>query len=244
MKGMKKLLTLVLSLFMAFSLCMTVCAEGEIVVAKIGDVEYETLQEALDAANNGDTIVLQDNITVTNLIVNGKKNEDETYEKRTFVLDMNGKTITQNYSGFATRKDFKQLLTVRNNVDLTITGNGKFVGPAGADAAKYDGKVLIEVRGADAKLTIVNGTFTAGGEGDSGLYGLYSRNGATIVLGDKDNKTGPTIHSYYAAIGMNNTTSPSYITVYGGTYEADMPTNDEDPYYYLVLLSMLQLLLI
>lgn len=59
----KKLLSLLLSVLMCLSLIPTVAfatiAEGETAtVAKIGDTEYDTLEAAITAANNGDTITL------------------------------------------------------------------------------------------------------------------------------------------------------------------------------------------
>ena len=59
----KKLLSLLLSVLMCLSLIPTVAfatiAEGETAtVAKIGDTEYDTLEAAIKAANNGDTITL------------------------------------------------------------------------------------------------------------------------------------------------------------------------------------------
>ena len=99
----KKLLTLTLSLFMAFSLCMTVCAEGETVVAKIGDVEYTTLQSAI-SAGDGKTIELIANTT-----------EDITIES--------GKTITLNINDGVTLKNISSH-TIVNNGTLTITGSG------------------------------------------------------------------------------------------------------------------------
>lgn len=59
----KKLLSLLLSVLMCLSLIPSVAfatiAEGETAtVAKIGDTEYDTLEAAIRAANNGDTITL------------------------------------------------------------------------------------------------------------------------------------------------------------------------------------------
>ena len=190
------------------------------VVAKIGNTAYASLQEAINKASSGQTIVLQDDITVDTLTISGEK---------TITLNMNGKTITQDYSGFT---KYKCLINVLNGANLTITGNGKFVGPA-EDGAKFDAAPLVMAEGEKTKLTILNGTFTAGGNYDCGMYGVYSKNGGTIILGDKNTKTGPTIHTYFAAIGENNTTSPSYVTVYGGEYTADVaPTSNESWYYF------------
>lgn len=52
--------------------------------AKIGETEYATLTEAVDAANANDTIKILSDITESVEIENGK----------TITLDLNGKTLT------------------------------------------------------------------------------------------------------------------------------------------------------
>ena len=178
---MKKLLTLTLSLLMAFSLCLTISAEGETVVAKIDDTEYTSLQDAINKASSGQTIVLQDDITVDTLTISGEK---------TITLNMNGKTITQDYSNYKDENAYRRLIDVSDGANLTITGNGKFVGPDGEDGAEFDARPLVVVDGNNTKLTILNGTFTAGGSGSDGVYGVYSLNSGTIILGDENTKTG------------------------------------------------------
>ncbi len=196
-------------------------------VAKIGNTGYASLQDAINKATDGSTIEIQDDLTVDTLTVSGNK---------TLTLNMNGKTITQNYSkytsndsGDATR--YHSLISVDNGANLTITGNGTFVGPKGEDGAKFDSAPLVRVEGEKTSITIVNGTFTAGGKDDCGMYGLYSLNGGTIILGDKNTKTGPTINTHFAAIGQNNTTSPSYVTIYGGTYTADVAPTEKNEWW-------------
>ena len=45
----QRILAILLSLTMMFTLVPTAMAEGETAVAKVGDVEYETLQAAINA---------------------------------------------------------------------------------------------------------------------------------------------------------------------------------------------------
>ena len=90
---MKKVLATILALVMALGLTTAAWAEGEgaTKVAKIGDTEYATLQEAVDAATAGQTIVLQDNVTLTaSLNVAGDK---------TVTLDLNSYKITADMNG-------------------------------------------------------------------------------------------------------------------------------------------------
>ena len=87
---MKKALATILALVMAIGLCSVSWAD-EAKVAKIGDTEYATLQEAVNAATAGQTIVLQDNVTLTaSLIVAGDK---------TVTLDLNSYKITADMNG-------------------------------------------------------------------------------------------------------------------------------------------------
>ena len=93
---MKKVLATILALVMALGLTTAAWAEGEgaAKVAKIGDTEYATLQEAVNAVNtatNGQTIVLQDNVTLTaslNVAVG-----------KTVTLDLNSYKITADMNG-------------------------------------------------------------------------------------------------------------------------------------------------
>ena len=90
---MKKVLATILALVMALGLTTAAWAEGEgaAKVAKIGDNEYATLQEAVNAANNGQTIVLQSDVVLTaslNVAVN-----------KTVTLDLNSYKITADMNG-------------------------------------------------------------------------------------------------------------------------------------------------
>ena len=87
---MKKALATILALVMALALCSVSWAD-EAKVAKIGNAEYATLQEAVNAATNGQTIVLQSNVTLTaSLNVAGDK---------TVTLDLNSYKITADMNG-------------------------------------------------------------------------------------------------------------------------------------------------
>lgn len=87
---MKKVLATILALVMALGVTTAAWAD-EAKVAKIGNAEYATLQEAVGVATAGQTIVLQDNVTLTaSLIVAGDK---------TVTLDLNSYKITADMNG-------------------------------------------------------------------------------------------------------------------------------------------------
>ena len=85
---MKKVLATILALVMALSVTTMAWAVD---VAKIDGTGYATLQGAVDAATNGQTIVLQDNVTLTaslNVAVG-----------KTVTLDLNSYKITADMNG-------------------------------------------------------------------------------------------------------------------------------------------------
>lgn len=182
-------------------------------VAKIGAKNYATLADAMTYAVAGDTIVLKTDIPEAEQVTVGKK----------VTLDMDSHTITS---------AVKQVFTVLDSGDLTITGNGTITGPTGDAAKNFDSYSMIYVTGTNAKLTVLNGTITAGGVGSDGMYGIYVADGGNVILGDADTKAGPTITTWFAAVGENNTTSPANITIYGGEYTAQAAPADSDWWAY------------
>lgn len=132
-----KLLSVVLTLCVllaAFSLT-ALAAEGD--VAKIGDVGYATLAEAIAAAKDGNTVTL----TADTI-------EDVTIDKN-ITLDLGTKTLTNTGAGKAT-------LTVAKGATATVK-NGSIVG----GASYYNIAVGTEVN-STANLTLENVTATAG----------------------------------------------------------------------------------
>ena len=129
---------------------------------------------------------------------------------------------------------------------LMIEGSVKIIGGAsfavvGNNGNTYDGASLIDVNGAAAKLEMVAGTVNANiGQGDDGMYGIYVRNGAELVLGTKGQteQVSPVVTSRFAAIGMNATTAPGRITVNGGTYESTVACTEEGHEIYNAVLYL------
>lgn len=78
--------------------------------AKIGNQGFLTLQEAIDSANDGDTIVLTKDVEL-NTAISLSKN---------LSIDLNGKTITNNVPQW--------MMTITTPVKLTLKG-GKVITP-------------------------------------------------------------------------------------------------------------------
>ena len=87
---MKKALATILALVMALGVTTAAWAD-EAKVAKIGNAECATLQEAVDAATNGQTIVLQSNVTLTASL--------NVAADKTVTLDLNSCKITADMNG-------------------------------------------------------------------------------------------------------------------------------------------------
>ena len=85
---MKKVLATILALVMALSVTTMAWADD---VAKIDGTGYATLQGAVDAATNGQTIVLQDNVTLTASL--------NVAAGKTVTLDLNSYKITADMNG-------------------------------------------------------------------------------------------------------------------------------------------------
>ena len=155
---MKKVLATVLALVMALGLTTAAWAD-EAKAAKVGDVEYDTLQAAVDAATAGQTIVLLKDVNASSGVTVGKK----------VVLDMNGKKLYNTTDIWNEGTGAWSLISVREHGDLTITGNGTF-------AAKENDCYAVDVQ-AGGKVTIQNGTFIGN------IHAVYVYIGTAIING-------------------------------------------------------------
>ena len=203
---MKKVLATILALVMALGLTTAAWAEGEgaAKVAKIGGNEYATLQEAVDAATNGQTIVLLKDVDASSGVTVGKK----------IVLDMNGKKLYNTVDIWDTSWS---LISVQANGDLTITGNGTF-------AAKENDCYAVDVQDG-GKVTIQNGTFIGN------IHAVYVYAGTAIINGgtytvqqqypNADRPYDFVLNCYDA----NHTNGTATITVNGGEFPQIDPSN-------------------
>lgn len=157
-------------------------------VAKIGDKEYGTLQEAVnDAPADGTetTIELLSDTEVAAQIT--------IKEGQNIIINANNKTLTLPSTNFQGR-------FFENKGTLTLTGNGIFnatnAGTKGYDTVNNFGT-----------LTVINGTYT--NLKDSDTFNFYNRNGGTATF------VNPTINGGGGCIATEvNTTT----TIQGGNY--------------------------
>ena len=139
----------------------TYSVSAESYAAVIGETGYATLTEAVVTAVSGDTVTLLQNTVIDDtVVVSGK----------TITLDMNGKTLSNTTDLWDDASRAWSLISVRENGDLTITGNGKF-------QTKENDCYALDTRAETAKLTIEDGTFVGN------ISAVYVRSGEVNIKG-------------------------------------------------------------
>ena len=135
-------------------------------VAKIGETKYETLEDAVAAAQNNETITLIDNVVLAEVVT--------IPAGKTFTIDLNGKAISMEESIIATA------YAINNLGNLTITDG---VGGGSINARGiYNGYGNGGANVASAKITVVNGTINA--KGTNGGAAIFNYGIADIQGGN------------------------------------------------------------
>ena len=109
-------------------------------VAQIGGKTYASLQAAIDAAQDGETVTLLGDVEQNSQLAIGKS----------IALDLNGKTIKNTEDIWKDDGSSVAILSIKGGAAVTITGNGTIT-------AKENDCYTINV--VDGDLTIENGTF-------------------------------------------------------------------------------------
>ncbi|MBE6338268.1 MAG: T9SS type A sorting domain-containing protein [Lentimicrobiaceae bacterium] len=155
-------------------------------VAKIGDVTYKLLQEAFDAAQDGDEIVVLKDITYTkaNGYVNGEYIDGLVYTgDKSFTVDFGGYTITDN-------GDINDYLVYLKNIgvkenEITFK-NGKIAIKAESTNTAW-AAITVGSNSATYKTTLNlnNMEVVNGNPNKTSNQVISTRNGATVNLNDK-----------------------------------------------------------
>ncbi len=202
----QRILAILLSLTMMFTLVPTAMAEGSDSVAQIGGTTYATLKAAFEGAKDGDTITLTDNIKV----------EDTLVVTKTLTLDLAEHTLFNEKDIWS--DDNWSLISVRGNGNLTITGNGTL-------KAKKDDCYPVDVQDEGAQLTIESGTFIGN------IHAVYVETGAAYIKGgtysvqqkySESSKADEFVLNLYDANRRNGTAK---LSVSGGIFVAFNPAN-------------------
>ena len=186
-------------------------------VAQINDTKYESLQAAIDAAVDGDEVVMLKDLAYSweNVI-----KVENSYD---VLVNVSGKDITLNMNGMTISVDHQSttdriyaVVYVGDGAGLTVTGNGYI----NIDAHNSNPKVayMFWKRGTTGHLTIENGNYHMDNSEDSMVYSngddIVIVKGGTFILdkvGSGPNHGFPWI---FNAAGNNQRS----IYVIGGTY--------------------------
>ena len=194
----------------------------KMVVAKIGNAYYTSIQDAVEAAQTGDIIKLIQNVTYDdNDVFEGTKGKTMIeISGKNITLDLNGKTINASYTG---PNYLMSVIHVTDGAGLTVTGNG-FINVNGLNAEGAAAKNIAYVfykSGETGYLNIENGTFHMNDAADSMVYTngdeIVTINGGTFILDAVASQTNgfPVI---FSTAGNNERN----IIVNGGTFNYDI----------------------
>lgn len=183
-------------------------------VARIGSVGYASLQEAVNAANSGETVTL----------VNDTKNDITVADNKNLTLNLNGYKIT-NQSGHT--------ITVKIGADLTITGSGTVDNITHAKAAVWN-EGTVTLNGGTYTRSKENGTSSTESGGNS-YYALVNHGTMTINAGVEVTQNGQFSsmieNGYYnytnGYVPDINAEHPT-LTINGGTFEGGLNTVKND----------------
>ena len=213
----QRILAILLSLTMMFTLVPTAMAEGETAVAKVGNDKYKTLQAAVNAATTeNSTVTLLKDVTEDITIPAGV----------TAMLDLSGKTLTN--------KAGKHTITVENGGKLNISDS---VGTGVVDNTSHR-KAAIYNKG---EVTLNGGTFERSAE--KGTYSPYSDGGNswyTIAnYGTMEINTGVTVENAggYSSMIRNggDVTADCNLTIEGGNFDGGVNTVKNDSFGVLTI---------
>ena len=203
--------------------------------AQIGDVKYETLKEAINAAKDGDIVMLLADAT-----------EDVTIDKN-ITLDLGGKTLTNTGAGKATVTIAKgatatvqngsiiggtSYYNIQNNGIATFTGVTATAGNTGSsmidnwgtltiESGTYEGGLNVVKSEEGSTLTINGGKFTGTYAPSSGYTAVILVYGNTTITGGEFiqsvTTTGSWAHPQVVMTGVVEGYE-AFTTVTGGTF--------------------------
>ena len=148
---MKKINKIILLLIGILTLNTTTVLADEINVAKIGDTEYTSLDEAITAAVDGTTIELLSDAETAGMNLN-----------KTIIIEGNNKTITFNDKGIAL---WGKKLTFKNT-NITMIGIGST-----PYTAEWNWQAICASK--DSELNLINSNMTMDGTNAGNAHAIY-----------------------------------------------------------------------
>ena len=195
-------------------------------VARIGDVTYASIQEAINAAENGNEIVVLQDVTLAyedaKQLCNGTYKSFFNVDGKNITIDLNGKTIKAEMGAELEANAVYGLVTTENNANLTIKDSStEKTGTMWIDNVVEVYSLIMQYDG--STITIYGGNYklNVGGNGRGMVYAnddeKVTVNGGNFHLGNvgKLQNGSPWI---FNTSGQNS----KNVTVYGGTYNANV----------------------
>ena len=181
-------------------------------VAQNSEKTFVSLQNAINDAKNGDTITLLKDVDLGNTV---------TVANKTVTLDMAGKTIYNTKDLWDSKPYAWSLISVRENGNLTITGDGTL-------KAKADDCYALDTQEESAKLTVENGTVIGNISAIYAFQGEVTINGGSYSIQQLNTNNvqdgyGLTINCY----DQNYKDKTAKITVTGGYFAHFDPANNK-----------------
>ena len=185
----KSALALILAVLMAVGL-LTIGAAADDPVASIGDEKYDTLAQAVEKANDGDTIVVLKDCTLSTVISINKS----------ITIDLAGHSITANTAGcFVVTAD-----------DKTFTIEDSSVDKNGSISAEYSRSNLIEVPAGELVVE--------GGNLSNKWYVIYVYKSGKVTIkdGTLTSQVACAVSTNGSAAGSDNYSADAVIDIQGG----------------------------
>ena len=196
--------------------------EGFIVstpVASVAGQTYFSLNDAIAAAQDGETVTLTDDIDLgwNDAVKAGDYPVLAKVEGKSITLDMNGKTITVDHQ--STTERIYAVVCVADGAGLTVTGNGTIDVNVDDNTPKV--VYMFWKRGTTGTLTIENGNYHMDNSEDSMVYtngdDIVTVNGGTFVL----DAVGTRVNGFPCIFNTQGN-GERQILVNGGTFNNDI----------------------
>lgn len=181
------------------------CTVTKVKVAEVNGTQYDTLEAAIAAAENGNTVKLLADVEQNARLVIDKS----------ITLDLNGKKICNTRDIWNESNALIGIGTDETRVQVTITGSGTI-------AAKENDCYTIDVKNGD--LTIENGEFIGNVSAVQVQTGTLTINGGKFSLLQKWNDKSTYLIN---CIDGNFADGSAAVAIYGGTFVGFDPANNK-----------------
>ena len=221
---MKKIIAILMMLVMVFAMGSVVYAEDNGNVAEVNNIGYSSIQEAVDAAADGDVVTVTQSHEIKNYsLLDGSYNTAVKVEGKTVTIDLNGKELTCEYNesgmlvGFFSTDNGGHLTLVDSKGGAVV--NVKAISTVYSLIVNYEGGCSLTIKGGSYILDKAKDSLAYTGslpKDFGGKQGIFIE-GGNFHLGNEG--TGSNGSPWIFNAGGQNT---SHVVVTGGTFNTDV----------------------